>query len=58
MWYYVDWPIWRLENCRKNWNIYWNESEVDDIKEEKAKASEEKLFHKHKKSKPKSSFFI
>ena len=35
-----------------------NESELDDIKEEKAKASEEKLFHKHKKSKPKSSFFI
>ena len=35
-----------------------NESEVDDIKEEKAKAAEEKLFHKHKKSKPKSSFFI
>ena len=34
-----------------------NESEVDDIKEEKAKAAEEK-FHKHKKSKPKSSFFI
>ena len=23
MWYYVDWPRWSIENCRKNWNIKW-----------------------------------
>ena len=35
-----------------------SENEADDIKEEKAKAAKEKLFHKHKKSKRKRSFFI
>ena len=58
MWYYVDWPRWSIEIAEKTEISSENESEVDDIKEEKAKAAEEKLFHKHKKSKPKSSFFI
>ena len=53
---YVDWATQRIKNYQKNEassTSSENESDVDDIKEEQAKAAKEKWFDKHKKLKRK-----
>ena len=59
---YVEWPRQRTKNYQENLEISStsseNESEVDDSKEEQAKAAKEKWFDKHEKSKRKRSSLL